>query len=343
MVIGVIGASLSGLIAGKRLAEAGHDVTVIEKSRALGGRLATTTLDGMELDYGISHLQARNPEFKEFISNLEEDGDLKSWTKGFGAFNGEELYDKDPNADELMKYAGTEGNQDIARKLSRWVDVMSEEKAGGLTYLGPGTTKKRPWMINLTDVSVFECDAVILATPAVEAYGIIQTVQNRTATRNIIRHIDDVRYGGAFSLACTFDEELPDWRGINVKKSPVSLITNESSKRGDDSTGVVIKSTPEFYRKHAQKEDSKIIEKLLNEASAVTGSWIERPMSTYLHRWKYFSVMNPMDEYFLELEMNEAPLVLIGDYLGGNTVEDAYLSGYNLSEYWVRKFNKVSA
>lgn len=344
MVIGIIGASISGLIAGKRLADAGHDVTIIEKQRSVGGRLATVKLDGINLDYGISHFSAETKTFQTFVDDLKDRGLAREWTREFALYDGTELHEINPNTEPKIRYVGTEGNQSIANGLSRWVDIKSEEKAAGLTYIGPDRSKKRSWMINLTDASVFECDAVIIATPAVEAYGVIQTVQNRTATRKIIRHIDEVRYDGRISLACTFDREIPDWKGIKCNNSDISWIGNESSKQeGAEKAGLVIQSSGEFYRRHAQSDDETVKELLLEEASTVLDSWVLQPKSTYLHRWSYFEAQNPFDDYFMELEMEEAPLALIGDYLGGTSLENAFVSGYNLAEYWIKKHSEVTA
>lgn len=342
MVIGIIGASISGLIAGKRLADAGHDVTVIEKDRSLGGRLSTINMDELNLDVGITHFEANTETFKEFVEEYQSEDIIRKWTDEFGLYDGAEIYKSDPNADPQPKFVGTNGNQSIARKLGRWVDIKSQEQAGGLTYIGPGRTKKRAWMINLTDISVFECDAVILATPAVQAYGILQTAQNKTATRRIIRYIDEVLYDSSISLAATYDHEVPEWDGIECEHSSVRWISNESSKQGADKAGLVIQSTHDFFRKHARTDDEQVKELLLEEVSEIVGPWVHQTKSMYLHRWKYFEARNPIDEYFMELEMEEAPLALIGDYLGRNTFENAFVSGYNLAEYWIKKYSEVT-
>lgn len=343
MVIGIIGTGISGLIAGKRLADAGHDVTLIEKNRSVGGRLSTVELDGLQLDEGITHFKASSSDFQSFTDGFISDGVLKEWTDEFSLFDGTEFHEVDPNSDPQMNYTGTNGLNDIAHKLSRWVDLKSEEQAGGLTYIGPDRSRKRSWMINLTDVSVFECDAVIIATPAVEAYGILQTVQNVTATRRIIRHIDEVQYDGCISLAVTYDHDMPDWEGIECEGSSISWISNESSKQYAERAGLVIQSTSEFFRKHARTDDETVKELLLEEASGIIDSWVLQSKSSSLHRWKYFEARNPINEYFMELEMDEAPLALIGDYFNGISLESAFESGYNLAEYWINKYSKVTA
>ncbi|HLR30903.1 MAG TPA: FAD-dependent oxidoreductase [Fodinibius sp.] len=342
MVIGIIGASFSGLIAGVRLAKAGHDVTIIERNRSLGGRLASLGLGGMTMDYGISHFSAETNTFREFIDELSQKQEIVEWAEAFSLHDGDQLLREDPNASPLTKYAMTGGIHSIAKYLSRWVDIKSQEKAGGVTYIGPDRGKKRSWMINLTDITVFECDAVIIATPAPEAYGVLQTAQDETAARKIIRVIDEVFYDDCITLSASFQRTPPDWKGIICGRSDVRWIGNESSKRGTgDQTGLVIHSTHDFYRRNATVNDETVTQRLLEEASSVIGSWAHQPEATYLHRWQFFKARSTINEYFMELEMIDAPLALIGNYFGGSSLENAYLSGNSLAEYWINKYSGV--
>ncbi|HET6528062.1 MAG TPA: FAD-dependent oxidoreductase [Balneolaceae bacterium] len=343
MKIGIVGASISGLIAGQKLAKAGHDVTVIERMHSLGGKFATRELDGLQLDYGISYFAAESKTFRDYLEELNQKGAVKKWAEEFNFYNGSVLKSSNPHSSPQTYFTGSRGMQSIVKNLSRWVDVISEISAGGVTYIGADRSKKRPWMINLSDFSVFECDAVIIAAPAVEAYGLLQTGQDETAIRRIIRTVDEVEYNGCISLAATFDQPIPDWKGIECKNSSLQWIGNESSKQGgSEKTGLLIQSTADFYQEHAELDDKTLKQLLLEEAAKVVDSWILKPQSTYLHRWKYFEARNPINEYFMELEMDDAPFVLIGDYLGGNSVENAFLSGYNLAEYWINKYSNAA-
>jgi predicted NAD/FAD-dependent oxidoreductase len=56
--VAVVGAGLAGLAAARELRADGHDVAVLEKSRGLGGRLATRRVEGMVLDHGSPVLAA---------------------------------------------------------------------------------------------------------------------------------------------------------------------------------------------------------------------------------------------------------------------------------------------
>lgn len=342
MVIGIIGASISGLIAGQRLAKAGHDVTVIERNYLLGGKFATKKMGNLYLDYGISHFSAAEEKNRNFVNGLQEQGVVRQWADGFNFYDAGKLHEMNPHSARQPYFTGTKGMQSIVQNLSRWVDLIPGVGAGGLTYIGPDRTKKRSWVINLSDFSVFECDAVIIAAPAVEAYGILQTAQDETPVRQINSVIDEVRYDSCFSLLATYDHPAPEWKGIECRNPVIDWIGNESSKVGAETGALQIRSSADFYRKHVQKGDKKIQQLLLDAASTIIGTEVLQPETTYLHRWTYFKARNPINEYFMELEMKDGPLALIGDYFRGNEVEDAFLSGYNLSEYWINKYSHVA-
>ncbi len=342
MVIGIIGASFAGLVAGSRLARAGHDVTIMERNESLGGRISSIELDDIILDNGVPHLSAETNTFQTFLAELQQETDLHEWAEEFSFYDGLNLHNEDPNASPLTKYALEGGIGQVNKYLSRWVDVRAQEKAGGLTYIGPDREKKRSWMINLTNINVFECDAVIIATPATEAYGILQTAQDETAARKIIRVIDEVFYDDCISIAATYDREAPEWKGIKCENSALRWIGNESTKRNTAAqTGLVIHSSHKTSKKYERANDDEVTQHILDEASSIIGSWVSEPKSTSLKRWKYFTARNVIDEYFMELEMIDAPLALVGNYFGGRSVEKAYLSGYNLAEYWINKYSNA--
>ncbi|NBV31010.1 MAG: FAD-dependent oxidoreductase [Bacteroidetes bacterium] len=131
MVIGIIGAGLSGLIAGRELSRAGHDVTVLEKSRGFGGRLATryeSDNPSVKFDHGIASFEATNPEFKKFVAELMEQDLVMRWGDNRWICNEDQTLMKDPAANPLPQFTAKGGMNRIGRYLSRWVEVKGRSE-----------------------------------------------------------------------------------------------------------------------------------------------------------------------------------------------------------------------
>lgn len=80
MAVVIVGAGLSGLAAARYLARHGVDVTVLEGSDAVGGRVRTDLVDGYRLDRGF---QLYNPAYPEGARVLDHEAlDLKPFIAG---------------------------------------------------------------------------------------------------------------------------------------------------------------------------------------------------------------------------------------------------------------------
>ncbi|MGV1089411.1 MAG: NAD(P)/FAD-dependent oxidoreductase, partial [Mycobacterium sp.] len=80
MTVVVVGAGLSGLAAARHLTHHGVDVTVLEASDAVGGRVRTDLVDGYRLDRGF---QLYNPAYPEGARVLDHEAlDLRPFVAG---------------------------------------------------------------------------------------------------------------------------------------------------------------------------------------------------------------------------------------------------------------------
>ena len=344
MVIGIIGAGIAGLTAGRHLAKAGHEVTILEKSKGLGGRMATRYAGkdlSYKMDHGVSWFEARSPEFQSFTAELLEKKLVKLWGEKFLFFNGNNLASKNPYSETGAIYTSLNGMNSIGKYLNRWVDVKTGTTAGGLTHIGKNRSKKRTWMINLTTSGTFEADAVIIAAPAPQAYGLLNTTIDEINTLKIVSIIDEVNYRPAFSFMLGYgkDVDVPEWEGIQCRNSPIEFISNEATKRDNgQKCSLVIHTSDSFSRTHRDSDPEQISEILLKEVANITGGWASTPEWKELHFWRYSRPISIYNEPFLELEDEKSPLALIGDYFGGNDLDAAYRSGYHLAKHWIEKF-----
>lgn len=345
MLIGIIGAGIAGLTAGRILSKAGHEVIVFEKSNGFGGRMATRYFGDehqIKMDHGVTSFTAKDPEFISFVDEMKEKGLLKDWGNSISYYNGESFYKEHPARERQPYYIAPKGMNKIGKYLSRWVDFYQGEKVGGVTYIGRNPQKKRSWMINLATINVFEVDAVIVATPATQAQGIIQTAQDETQIRRAIREIDSIRYNHSWSLMTGYEGEYkPEWRGVSFSNSNLEWICNESSKRdnGGEST-LVMQSTNNFANQHQHSDSEVVVREMMKSASKVTGEWVYSPKWHDLHYWRSVRAQNPLDQPYMDIENDGAPFALVGDYFQGSSVESSYLSGKRLAEEWVRRYKK---
>jgi len=74
----VVGGGISGLTAAHELLTKGYDVTVIEASSCIGGKISTVEISGVLVDAGPDAFLVREPEMEELCTSLGIAGDLVS-------------------------------------------------------------------------------------------------------------------------------------------------------------------------------------------------------------------------------------------------------------------------
>lgn len=80
----VVGAGITGLVAARNLAAAGHDVTVVDRAPTPGGQIRTVELVGHAVDVGAEALHVAGPHVTDLLHDLRVDGRTvtadTSWT-----------------------------------------------------------------------------------------------------------------------------------------------------------------------------------------------------------------------------------------------------------------------
>ena len=64
--IAIIGAGIAGLVCSQELQQAGYSVVVLEKSRGVGGRMATRRVSGSRADHGVRYLEPTDQLLQQF-------------------------------------------------------------------------------------------------------------------------------------------------------------------------------------------------------------------------------------------------------------------------------------
>lgn len=336
--VAVIGAGVSGLAAARNLNKLGLDVTVVEKSRGLGGRAATRRIslpDGLEVpvDHGAQFFTARDPRFQDEVSRWQESGICFPWSEGFMTWKDGVLLEPDPKWNEI-RYACRGGMNLIGKRLGEGLEVVREFQVASVSI------QKGIWRLHSDPVhslSPILAKALFVSAPIPQAVKLVGSWLS-TEQHDFAGKVD---YGPSIAVIALYPEKMviPVWKGIQVRdlSSPISWMAWDSSKRSEGTPGdvAVIHATSSHSQGwlDASREELQLAgEELLREAANIGGEWMKKPTELLVHRWRYALPVGPTAPGgFLRAPCSE-PLYLIGDGLNGGRVEGAWLSGIFASE-----------
>ena len=303
MKIAIIGAGIAGLAAANRLREAGVDCTVFEKSRGLGGRMATRRADGFQFDHGAQYFTARGARFRSRLAHWQRHGVAAEWLPG--------------------KWVGTPGMTAPARSLAEGLRVISECRVTGLAGR-PGDWRLVSNDAPASPIGPASFDAVIMAIPAPQ-------IAPLAASAGIhFGELERVRYAPCLTLMLAF-EELADLGEPSLRPSdgPIGWIARNDTKpdRSGALATLVMHATPAWSSAHFEDTAESVARALLQALRPRIGD--AEPAFRMVHRWRYARVEQAAGVPFL---WNPGQQVgACGDWAGGPRVESAFDSGEALA------------
>lgn len=313
--VAVIGAGLSGLIAARELREC-SEVTVFEKSRGYGGRMATRYGGGFEFDHGAQYFTARSAEFQDFLEPLIAEGTVARWRARFAEL------DRDAAAairdwdDASPHYVGAPRMNAIGRHLANGLIIRPNTTVTHLDREAGG------WSLADRDGNALgHFDWVVCALPAAQAATLVP------ADSGLHRLAAEVQMRACFALMLGFDRPLRlPWQAALVNGADISWISVNSSKPGRAKKfTLVIHSTNAYADANLETEVSAIQDHLLREVSEITGIDCGQASFCQLQRWRYANVDKQSGPACLVDE--EMQLAGCGDWFRHGRVEAAFSSG----------------
>lgn len=299
--VGIVGAGMAGLACASQLREAGFAVTLLDKGRGAGGRMALrrleTPLGDVRADLGAQVMRACDPAFAKVAEAWAAAGLLTPWPEaGQGQWVGV------PTMNALLKAM----TMHLDVRFGCLVKALARE-GGQWWFLAEGA-RFGPF------------DAAVTAIPPDQAAPLLS-----------LHDFDQARAALSVPMApCwtgiyVFDRQLPVarsyWRGSGI----IERALRESAKPGRQGPETwVVQASGDWSRDHLEEEPERIGEHLLNALSAMLDLPRLAPLSRSLHGWRYAT---PSREQQLNLWNPHLRLGACGDWLMGSTVEAAWLSG----------------
>lgn len=320
MKIAIVGAGLAGLtIAGALRGRA--SVVVFEKSRGLGGRMATRRAEPYAFDHGAQYFRARTPDFKRLLKIYADRGIVLPWHARYAELdrNRELCAELWPDSDPC--YVASPAMNSLAKALGVDTDVRLQTRVTGIKrYAGS-------WRLRGEDGSELgDFDWVIAATPAPQAADLMPAAFEHGTT------LRAAKLSASFTLMLGFEQPLElGWDAARIHAADLSWIAVNSSKpgRNPEHFSVVAQSSNAWADAHVEDDLQAVARHLSEEFRAITGEDPATAVHRALHRWRF---ANPStDEVDLTLVDEANRLAACGDWCGAGRVESAFLAAQRIS------------
>ena len=316
--VAIIGAGISGLVVARSLIDR-CEVTLFEKSRGVGGRVATRYAGDWEFDHGAQFFTARTADFKEFLAPLIPATAISSWNAEFVEIDAGVIAARRTWDEHYPHFVATPRMNALGKFLANGLDVRVGVEVAGLTRT------RGAWCLAAADGSTLgKYDWVVSSAPAAQSAALLprDSLLQEHARRAIL--------SGCCALMLGFDE-APDigWQAALVRRAPISWISVNSSKPGRRSKfSVVVHSTNDWANRHLDDEYDVIKANMLDSASAVLGIDAAAAAHKEIHRWRYANIDAQVTAPQVDAEKRVAAC---GDWFVRGRVEGAFTSALRLT------------
>ena len=327
--IAVIGAGVAGAACAAGLLRAGVDVTVFDKSRGVGGRMATrrtqwATADGIshaaEFDHGCPQFTATRPRFKAVVDRAEAIGCVSRVRQYVHA--------KFPAPRQREVVVPTPNMPAFCRHLLNGVPLHLGHAVTGLKRGSDG------WRLQLAGGD-FEgpFDQVVVAIPAPRAAALVTSHRPGWAGALIAR-----RMSPCWTLMAVTDDVDWPWDAAEIDRGALGWIARNDRK--PDRHGApagraqwVAHATPEWSLAHLEDEPEQVDELLRAALSELLPGG--RPVHWHfsaVHRWRHAQLAQPSSggpDCWWSASLG---LGVCGDSFASGSVEAAWCSGDELAD-----------
>jgi renalase len=343
--VAIVGAGVAGLACARTLLERGVEVSVFDKGKRPGGRVASHRSPELDVDLGASYFTVRDERFGRVVSAWIRDGVVAPWDGRMGALSsGAERPVETP---PLTRFVGTPSMSSIARHLAREVVVNSSHRVDAIERkndrfrlfgaIGEAGVTLGPRDASALDrlVDVGDFDVLLMFLPADQALSLVTPL-----SPSLSEAVSRVSCEPCLALGFVPENNaLREFQfdGLFVGRDGdpdrrVCWLARESSKpqrRTLEHETWMVHASPEWSRANLREPEDVLKAALLGEVARLLKISPFGAKATILRRWAFARA--PAASLDAPLFEEDIKLGLGGDWSLGGRVEGAFLSGVSLA------------
>lgn len=308
----IVGAGITGLALGSQLKEKfpNDEITILEKSRGVGGRMATRRTDQGKFDHGAQFYSQ-----KDSMSALHQ-----KWQK-------EGLVDKWFQSENVDRYISRSGMTALAKSLASPLSVEL-----GLKVLKLNSLPSGGWEIEIESHEAMKADRLVLTAPMPQNLELLDRSGIEVHPR-----LREVTYAKAVVLlfegvaVCDFDGEhgFKDELGESVFS-----VSNQMKKGLHSVPSWTVVMTPKFSDQVFDQAEEQILSLALKEVRLLVPALSYN--SVQVKKWRYSHPItlacSKGDPLFTVVGEN---LFIAGDSYGGGSIAGAVASANQLASFLI--------
>ena len=316
----IIGAGLSGLTAAREISAKGLSVTLVDKGRGVGGRLATRRIGEGVADHGAQFFTVRSDDFQRVVDKWVADKIVYVWSNGFSdgtrtseQFDGHPRYVTKDGMNALAKY--------LAKNLDGKATICTDVKILSIIQTTDG------WQAQDDKGGVYIAKALLMTSPVPQSLTLLGDVREKL-TAHDKKALERIKYfpcvAGLFRVEG--EVNLPEPGALQRPDAVLSWIADNQRKGISPSARIVTVHAAGGISQNLwdlpETEALNFVQQEFERFLADEATIVEAE----LKRWRYSQPTILHSERYL-LAQGLPVLVFAGDAFGEARIEGAFLSG----------------
>ena len=302
----VVGAGLSGLVLARRLTAAGYRVLILEKSKAVGGRIATRRDGPATYDHGAQFYKLSSREPWPLDTDWAGKGLSHVWFQ-------------DQNS--VFKNAPS-GMTVLVKELAQGLQIVFEQKVTSIQEMMVSGLQFESLQVECESGAKYESKFVFISSPLPQSRDLLKS-------SGIAYPVELNKIDYASALVGLFEVESENLNIRNLKymqdvNEEMFSVSNQLSKKTSSTLAFAVVMQPQWSQQHFLLEDDSNLAKISYAFTDYLRNFSldVSVKKSQLKKWRYSHPLSTYSSPHLVLGAQQN-IYLVGDAFGGPSLRGA--------------------